>query len=128
MTDVASHVRVPDRLLRPDPIVRRLRDASSIQSGRGQQWGSGRMWPPRQQDIRSLQVSKQSLARALRIMQGLIAEARQRGHEVRESSRADRQGVRDVCVVIKGHEIALTIREKESGLQLCLPQEYVGRR
>jgi hypothetical protein len=70
-------------------------------------------------------VSRSSLGRALRILQALITEAERRGYSVRlDDSRGDPR----VCITVKGHQFAVSVREKDGVLRVVLPSEYSGRR
>lgn len=108
---VTSEVPVSERLRRPHPLVSRLRKGEGMNDR-----------------LRPLDVTRNSVSRALRIMHALLTEAERRGYGVRESSTTYQGGQREACIVVSGHEYALTVRERNSRLQVWLPREYFGRR
>lgn len=70
-------------------------------------------------------MSRPSLRRSLRILQALITEAERRGYGVHLD---DRTGDPRLCITVKGHPFAVSIREKDGVLRVVLPSEYAGRR
>lgn len=118
----APTIAVPERLTRPHPIVTQLKELSAARA-RASRYGHPALSGP--YPLRGLDVSRQHLPRALRILQALLTEAERRGYEVRlhKESTGPRVGI-----VIRGHECAVTVREKDDLLRVVLPAEYSGRR
>lgn len=117
----ATPIPVPERLIRPHEIVARIKELSKPKprpSGLGRLYTSSR-------DLGGLDVSRPSLGRALRILQALITEAERRGYGAHLD---DRTGDPRVCITVKGHQFAVSIREKDGVLRVVLPSAYAGRR
>jgi hypothetical protein len=118
----APPIPVPERLVRPHAIVGRIRELSEP---RPRPSGLDRLYISSRDLRRGLDVSRPSLGRALRILQALITEAERRGYGAHLD---DRTGDARVCITVKGHQFAVSIREKDGVLRVVLPSEYAGRR
>jgi hypothetical protein len=116
-------IPVPERLGRSHPVVAELKEAARPPKVAGYGWGGYQV----ERRLRPLDVPRGNLPRALRIMQALITEAERRGHHVHIVDQ-ERRRWRDVCIVVKGHANALTVKERDDRLQVILPDAYVGRR
>jgi hypothetical protein len=57
--------------------------------------------------------------------EALITEAERRGHGAHLD---DRTGDPESSITVKGHQFAVSVREKDSVLRVVLPSEYSGRR
>lgn len=124
--DGVTTVPVPQRLTCPHALVERLRTVSLDAHRPPPGWAYG--VPSRPKDrLRPLGVSRDSLPRALRILQGLLNEGERRGCTISESDPTA-TGIRDVCVVIRGQPFAVTVSEHGDKLRISLPREYSGQR
>jgi hypothetical protein len=118
----APPIPVPERLIRPHEIVARIKELSKPKPRPS---GLDRLYTSSRDLRRGLDVSRPSLGRALRILQALITEAERRRYGAHLD---DRTGDSRVCITVKGHQFAVSIREKHGVLRVVLPSEYSGRR
>jgi DNA-binding IscR family transcriptional regulator len=118
----APSISVPERLIRPHAVVARIRELSKPKPRPS---GLDRMYTSSRDLRRGLDVSRPSLGRALRILQALITEAERRGYG---ANLDDKTGDPRVRIRLKGHEFAVSVREKDGVLRVILPSEYSGRR
>jgi hypothetical protein len=119
----APPIPVPERLVRPHAIVARIKGLSKP---RPRSSGLDRLYASSRDLRRGLDVSESSLGRALRILQALITEGDRRGCEVHLDDRTGDPRV--VGFTVKGHQFAVSVREKDGVLRVVLPSEYAGRR
>jgi hypothetical protein len=118
----APTIPVPERLIRPHPIVARIRELSRPKPRAS---GLDRLYASSRDLRRGLDLSRQSLGRALRILQALVNEAERRGYGAHLD---DRTSDPRVCFTVNGHQFAVNVREKDAVLRVVLPSEYSGRR
>lgn len=116
----APQISVPERLTKPHPLVTKLKEAAKPLPKN--QWG----WTIPRQGIHPLEVSREQLPRALRIIQALISECLARGYEVRESAQ-NQKGLSDLLICFPDETIAVRIKAKDDVLTLTLPNVYSGQ-
>lgn len=117
----APQIPVPERLVKPSPLIGKLKEAAKPLAKNEYGWTVAR------RGIHPLEVSRQQLSRALRIMQALISESLARGYEVAESAQNQRD-LSDVLIIIRKEAFAVRIKEKGGALTLHLPRTYNGQR
>lgn len=122
-TGLASVVPVPRRLVQPHEAVKRTRDAAK--TARRDELGRLEVGP--QPGIFYLVVSRDQLGRSLRILQGLVAEARRRGYEVEsaEGSYAARDGA---GIAIGPHVYAIQVKEMTDRIPLTQEEQEAWKR
>lgn len=99
-------VPVPARLpARPHPIVAATREAATPAQG----WVNTRRTP----GVAHISVAKPSVPRALRLLQGLFAEAERRGYQTTTTS-GDRTCAGGSAVVIDGHRLEVVLAEERT--------------
>ena len=109
-------VPVPDRLVRPHPLIAATRDGARRSS-------DGWVDTMRVPGVLHLRVAPASLRRALRIAQGLIVEAQKRGHSV-EPGAPDRRCAGGLDLVVSGHRFELAfVEETDRKAHVATPAE-----
>ncbi len=99
-------VPVPTRLpARPHPVVAATREAATSTSG----WVDTR----RKAGVAHISLAKSSVPRALRLLQGLFAEAMQRGYQI-VTSGGDRTCAGGAAVMIGGHRFEVVLAEERT--------------
>ncbi len=99
-----AKVPVPTRLPgRPHPIVTATREAATPTSG----WVNTR----RKAGVAHISVARSSVPRALRLLQGLFAEAERRGYQT-GTTGGDRTCAGGAAVVIGGHRFEVVLAEE----------------
>jgi hypothetical protein len=108
--DPEHQIAVPDSLRNPHPIIQRTREA--IRSDRRPDLYN-HVGPdhPAAQECATISVARESLPRALRLMNCLFQGLESRGHQVVVRSRASGYGNRVRCLMV-GEEFAFVLREK----------------
>lgn len=104
-------IEVPTELTRPHPLISATRKVlGRARTGMADTRGL--------QGVIPMHVSRPLADRALRIMQGLLAAAEQRGYDVearmRPASRARDKPVAELVIIVKGHAYPLEICERTS--------------
>jgi hypothetical protein len=100
--DSSSPFRVPERLSNPDILITSTKNY--YDAVRSFDWRSGGSYPSHE-NVLSFDVSKDSLPRALRIMDTIIKLLRARNHDIKFKYGK-------TCAVVEGEDIEIKLKEK----------------